>query len=297
MSRSVRQSPHQSALERHTPDELVSGVDRPRWRASRPGRPAARRRAARWAGSAGLPTVFVALVLVVWQVLSVTGIVDRKSLPPPTKIAPALADTLSSADVWSALMQTLTAALTGLGLAFALGALLGLVIGVFPPAFEATAVLIDYLRNIPPVAIIPLVLLLYGPTTQMKVVLVVCGAMWPVLLQTLYGLRDVDPVALEVARSYRIRPLDRLRSVLLPSIVPYLLTGLRIAATLSLLMTIGTEMVTGAPGLGLSVMTAESVGEIPTMYAIVVTAAFLGFAVNLMFSLLEHAAMSWRVPQ
>jgi len=91
-------------------------------------------------------------------------------------------------------------------------------------------------------------LLLYGATPKMAFALIVFGSVWPVLLQAMYGVHQVDPAMWDVARAYGLRRLDRLRFLILPSAAPFVATGVRLAATISLLLAIGAELIGGAPG-------------------------------------------------
>jgi ABC-type nitrate/sulfonate/bicarbonate transport system permease component len=154
-------------------------------------------------------------------------------------------------------------------------------------------VTIDFLRTIPPVALIPLALLLYGATEKMALLLIVFGSAWPVLLQSMYGVHQVDPVARDVARAYRLSRRDVVLSVVLPSAAPLIATGIRIAATMSLLLAIGAELIGGAPGVGHSIAIAEVNGDIPQMYAFVVVSATLGVLLNVALLRLEGRALAW----
>lgn len=150
---------------------------------------------------------------------------------------------------------------------------------------------------IPPVALVPLALLLYGATTQMKLVLVVLGAVWPLLLQSMYGVHQVDPVAIQTARSYRLGRWLRTAFVILPSTAPFVFTGIRIAATMALLLTIGAEVIGGAPGLGAAMATAQTVSDIPRLFALAATSAVLGVLINTVLARVERRVLSWHVSQ
>src|SRR5690606_19842522 len=106
------------------------------------------------------------------------------------------------------------------------------------------------LKPIPGVALIPLALLLWGPTEGVKLALIVFGAVWPLLTQLVYGLREVPGTALEMAKVYRLSRSQRLRRITLPSVLPFTLTGLRISVTIALIIAIVTEYIVGMPGLG-----------------------------------------------
>jgi ABC-type nitrate/sulfonate/bicarbonate transport system permease component len=127
----------------------------------------------------------------------------------------------------------------------------------------------------------------------MSLVLIVFGSAWPVLLQSMYGVHQVDPVARDVARAYRLSRRDRILNVMLPSAAPLIATGIRVAATMSLLLAIGAELIGGAPGVGNAIALAEVNGDIPQMYAFVVVAATLGVLLNMAMLGLEGRALVW----
>src|SRR6202044_2639533 len=156
---------------------------------------------------------------------------------------------------------------------------------------------IDFLRTIPPVAFIPLVLLIYGATPKMAFVLIVFGSTWPVLLQAMYGVHQVDPAGRDMALAYRLRRRDRIRFLILPSAAPFVATGVRLAATISLLLAIGAELLGGAPGIGASITLEEQNGDIPGMWVYVVLSAALGVMVNLALIGLERRILTWHPAQ
>lgn len=229
------------------------------------------------------PVVVQALVvagaLVLWQVVVDRGTLGR-ALPGPVEVAGALAGEVATAGFWSALGATAAGWALGLLLAVLVAVPLGVLVGSTRFAFRSTRLTIDVLRTIPPVTLVPLAVLVYGPTLSMKLLLVVYGTVWPLLLQVVYAVREVDPVARDVARAYRLRPGVRFRAVLLPGAVPFLATGLRIAATVALLLSIGAEIIGDAPGLGRALTLAQLDGRAAAAYAYVAVAALAGLAVN-----------------
>src|SRR5690606_9768643 len=130
------------------------------------------------------------------------------------------------------------------------GVVLGIVIGSAPLLRAATASTIEFLRPIPSVALIPLAVLLFGTDMRSTLLLVVYASFWQVLVQVLYGVRDVDPVADQTARMYRFRPLTRVRKVIWPTALPYVMTGFRLGASVALILEITGELIIGSPGLG-----------------------------------------------
>src|SRR5690606_15794782 len=123
---------------------------------------------------------------------------------------------------------------------------------------------------IPSVALIPLAVLLYGTDMKATLLLVVYAAFWQVLVQVLYGVQDVDPVARETARSYRFSAWTQVRTLIWPTALPYIMTGFRLAAAVALILEITGELIIGSPGLGKQIAVAQSSGAVDTMYALVI---------------------------
>jgi ABC-type nitrate/sulfonate/bicarbonate transport system permease component len=167
------------------------------------------------------------------------------------------------------------------------------VIGSVPLLRPLTASTIEFLRPIPSVAWIPVAIVLYGPVRAGTLLIVVYAAFWQMLVQVLHGVADVDPVARDTARSYRLGPLARIWWVTLPTALPYLATGLRLAATVALILTVTGELFVGTPGLGAEILLAANGGQVTLTYALVVVTGLLGVGANLVFRAAERWALSW----
>ncbi|WP_209313816.1 ABC transporter permease subunit [Blastococcus sp. TF02A_35] len=185
----------------------------------------------------------------------------------------------------------------GLAIAAAAGIVLGILIGSSRFAREATASTIEFLRPIPSVALIPIAVLLYGSQLESKLLLVVYASFWQVLVQVLYGVQDVDPVAQDTARAYGLGRWARVRYLTWPTALPYVMTGLRLAAAVALILAVTSELVIGNPGLGKSIAAAQSSAAYPTTYALVVVTGILGVLVNVVFRAVERRALSWHPSQ
>src|SRR5690606_30505559 len=137
--------------------------------------------------------------------------------------------------------------------------------------------IIEALRPIPAVALIPLAVLVFGIDGMTKVVLIAFSVFWPMLFQVIYGVRDVDAVARDTFLSYRLGFWTRIRYLLLPSAAPYFMTGLRISASIALVASVATELGIGAPGLGAAIHAAQSSGAHPEEYAYIIATGMLGW--------------------
>jgi ABC-type nitrate/sulfonate/bicarbonate transport system permease component len=152
---------------------------------------------------------------------------------------------------------------------------------------------IEFLRPIPSVALVPIAALLYGTTMQATLLLVIFASLWPVLLQVIYGVRDVDRVAVDTATSYRLGRARTIRHVIWPSMMPYLIVGIRLSASVALILEITGELVIGSPGLGKLIANAQSSAAVSNMYALVLVAALLGVVINVGTRLFEGRALFW----
>lgn len=235
----------------------------------------------------------VAALAGVWQYLVGSGALTRDAVAAPTEIVGALGSLVATPEFWTTVGDTVRTWAIGLALSLVIATPAGLLFGASELAYRMSRVTVDFLRTIPPIALLPLALLLYGATEKMALVLVVFGSVWPLLLQTMYGVHQIDPVTADVSRAYRLSRSQRVRVVMLPSAGPFIATGIRIAATISLLLAIGAELLGGAAGLGNAIAQAQQTQDMPTMYAFVLVSALLGVALNLAMTRAERRVLSW----
>lgn len=244
-----------------------------------------------------LPWVSVIAVLALFEVLPRIGVLARDHFPPISQTLATLFEQLGAESFWVAVGNTLEGWALGLGIAAALAIPLGIVIGSSRLLYRASRGLIEFLRPIPSVALIPLAILIYGTGLQSKVFLAAFASFWQVIVATLYGVQDVDPVATDTARSFGFSRRQRLFRVTLPSAVPYIATGLRIASAVSLILTVTAELVIGAAGLGRSINIARSGGNEELMYALIIATGVLGLVLNALFVRVERRVLHWHPSQ
>ncbi len=221
------------------------------------------------------------------------GLVSPRYLPPFSEMVTSLVDGASGSAFWIALGETVKSWIIGLAIAMVLGLVLGLIIGSVPLLRSLTSSTIEFLRPIPSVALIPLAVLLYGTEIQSALLLIVYASFWQVLIQVLYGVQDVDPVVRETARSYRFGAVSTMRHVIWPTALPYVMTGLRLAATVALVLAITAELIIGNPGLGKEIAVAQSSGAYAAMYSLVLVTGVLGVIVNVGIRLVERRMLAW----
>jgi ABC-type nitrate/sulfonate/bicarbonate transport system permease component len=221
------------------------------------------------------------------------GLVSPRYLPPFSVIAVALATEIQQANFWAALAYTMRSWAIGLTISVVAGAGLGILIGSSAWLQAVTHSTIEFLRPIPSVALIPVAILLFGTTLQSNLVLVIYASFWQVLVQVLSGVQDVDPVARETAQSYRLGHWALVRHVIWPTTLPYLMTGIRLAASVALILAITAELTIGTPGLGKELSLAQSGGAVAVMYAYLIVMGLIGVGVNLAARGLERSIMPW----
>jgi ABC-type nitrate/sulfonate/bicarbonate transport system permease component len=240
-------------------------------------------------GLSGIVGVVVLLELVVR-----TGLLPHAWFPPPSEIVPAFIGLVTSGELFVPLGQTLQGWVLGIVVAVVVAVPLGVLIGSLELAHRLTRFMLEFLRPIPPVALIPAAVLIFGSDLDMKVFLIAFGTFWPVLLQTVYGVHDVDPTARDTARSYGLAPRAVLFRVTLPSALPYIATGLRIASAIGLILAVTSEIVVGVPGIGGRITDAQSAGGAEAlMYAWILAAGLLGWVLNGVLQTAERRLLHW----
>ena len=265
--------------------------------AAEPGAPAgparpARRRSPR---NVALGVVGLAAFGALLDIAPRIGLVPARYMPPSSQIVAELADQVRQAEFWMVLRETLITWGIGLGIAVAGGVVLGVVIGAVPLLRAATASTIEFLRPIPSVAWIPLAVILYGSSRPATLLLVVYASFWQVLVQVLHGVVDVDPVARDTARAYRLGRWAQVRYLVWPTALPYAVTGIRLATSVALILTVTGELLLGTPGLGQQINTARLSGTsaVESMYALVLVTGLLGVAANLVTRAAERRVLAW----
>jgi len=241
-----------------------------------------------------VPSLVATLIaLAIWETLARTGVMPARWFPPATTVLHRLAQLAATGSYWNAVGNTLRGWGAGLLLATAIGVPLGLLVGSVPLLYRVLRVPIEFFRPIPSVALIPLLVLVLGLGFSTKVFLATFAALWPLLLQTIYGVQDVEPVLRDTMRSYGVGPLRRLWLVTLPSAGPYIATGLRLSSSIALILSVTAEVAVGAPGIGNDVIAAQNGGASADMYALIVTAGVLGWLLSEGLRRVERRALVW----
>jgi NitT/TauT family transport system permease protein len=235
--------------------------------------------------------------LLIAELLGRAGVISRGVLPLASTVLARAAGLAGNPRFGEDVAATLEAWALGLVIAVAVAVPCGVVLGSLPGVRSATLAVVEFLRPIPSVALIVLAGLLIGPGLRMNVTLVVYAAIWPVLFNTIYGLDDADPVARETLRAFGFGRLAVMRFVLLPGAAPFIATGIRLASSIAIILTISTGYLTGRiSGNGIGAFIADAnTGAGNT--ALVLAAAFwcgvLGLILNGVLVWAEHRVLPW----
>jgi NitT/TauT family transport system permease protein len=205
----------------------------------------------------------------------------------------ALVKGLVDGDISSQIGVTLMVYAESLALAATLAVTLGILMGTYRPVYDAFKMIVEFMRPIPSVAMIPLAILFLGLGTSMRMTIVTYAAFWPLLICTLYGVRGLDPLPLDVARNFGVTGIDVLSRVMLPSVLSSIMTGLRVSASIALVVTVTVELVAGNSGLGFYISEMEQANQIPSMYAGIVLTGILGCALNALWVRLADRIVFW----
>jgi len=213
--------------------------------------------------------------------------------PPLARVVDSLEDDWLFEQVGTDLVPSLTRFTLGYLLAVGSGIALGVLIGLAPRVRRASLPVVEFLRSIPPPLMLPFVLVVIGIGDDSKVVLIVLGAVWPVLLNTIDGVRGVDPLMLDMARSFRLGRGTRIARVVLPAASPKIVAGMRTALSIGLILMIISEMQASTNGLGFRVLNAQRSFDSAGTYAGVIVIGVVGLVVNFGFLAVEARIMRW----
>lgn len=195
--------------------------------------------------------------------------------------------------LFSDVIPSLERLLAGYLLACIAGIGLGLPIGLSRSLRRAAEPVLEFFRAIPPVAVIPLLIMVMGFGDAMKITVIAAGALWPILLNTIEGIKAVDPVLDETCRTYQIRGVARLRHFVLPSASPQIMVGMRLGLSIGIVLMVISEMFAALDGLGSAIIYFQRSYEIPEMWSGVLMLGLFGFALSMVFRVFERHALAW----
>jgi len=184
-------------------------------------------------------------------------------------------------------------AAVGYFLAAAVFVPLGILMGLFAACHRALEVVVEMLRPIPPPVVIPVALLLFGLEDAMKIFVICFSCAWPILLNTVDGVKNIDRMLLHTAQTFGLSQLRTIWHVVLPASAPQIMTGLRISLPITLILVVISEMVGSSDGIGYFVLDSQRRFKVAQMYAGMLALAILGYALNLLFNLAHRTLLAW----
>jgi ABC-type nitrate/sulfonate/bicarbonate transport system permease component len=235
----------------------------------------------------GLPALFLAL----WWLLS-EGSTNVYS-PPLRTILDAFGRVWTGQRLADDVLPSVLRLAAGYTLAAVAGVALGVVIGSYRRVRAATEPALEFLRAVPPPVLVPVIMLFAGIGDTMRIVVIATGCVWPVLLNTVEGVRAVDSVMSETARSYGITGAARLRYLVLPSASPQIFAGLRQALSIGIILMVISEMFAAGNGLGFAIVQFQRSFALPDMWSGILLLGLLGFVLSVVFRLVERRALGW----
>jgi ABC-type nitrate/sulfonate/bicarbonate transport system permease component len=236
--------------------------------------------------------ILIMLLLLAWQ-LSAMYLFRSPTWPTVTRIFEAWFDNIVDGTLPSHLLATLWRQMFGYGLAVVVGIALGLAMGYYRVLYNLFEPLVEVLRPIPGPAYLPVLVLFVGIGHEMKVVLILVASLFPILLNTYSGVRSIDPVQFDTARTLGLTTVQTFRELVIPAASPQILTGMRISLAISLILAVLGEMIVSNDGLGHFVLLAQRTFRVPDMYAGIFTLALFGYVLNRLFLLIEGRLVRW----
>lgn len=229
------------------------------------------------------------------EVISRVGIVPQRYLPPPSLVLARLVQLLGTPAFLLDTVATVLAWAIALCLSIAIAVPAGLLLGSVPVVRVATRAIIEFLRPIPSVALIPLVIVVIGGGPSSKIILAVYAAVWPILFNTIYALDEIDPLLVDTARSFGFSRGRIMATVALPYTAPFILTGIRLSAAIALIVVVSTEFLAGgSSGLGTFILDASNgTGQMDLVLAGTVLAGVFGFLINEALEQLHKRGLRW----
>lgn len=236
---------------------------------------------------------FAVGVIAVLELLTATVLVSVY-VPRPSEVGTSLWTLIRDGSLTSATGATLQTFALGLAIATVGGVVIGGLLGTFPTLYRACRLIIEFLRPLPSVALIPFIILRFGVGQSAGVIMASYAAFWPILFNTCFAIRDVNPVSLDVARVFGVGRIATIWRVRLPSAASGIAAGIRISSAIALILAITVEMITSSGGLGYFIMRMQTAIRPADMYAGIVAVGIIGWLVNLLARVIERRAIYWR---
>jgi len=239
------------------------------------------------------PLLIVAGGLAIWELLAISDLIDSTFFPRPSEIAVSFVALVMNGDVFVHAGVTLARTLAGFAIGAGSGLAIGLAMGTWPRLHSLLDPLVALAHPIPKVAVLPLILVVFGIGEASKVALGALGCFFPMLINTVAGVRQISPTYFEVARSYGAGSLDMFTRVVIPGSLPMVMTGARLALNMSLVLVIAGELLVAQRGLGQMMWFSWQTMRIADVYAWLVVTGAIGVAINWVLATVAARAMPW----
>jgi ABC-type nitrate/sulfonate/bicarbonate transport system permease component len=242
----------------------------------------------RWIGAA-----FIIVLLMLWEFAAASGAVSELSFPRVSSIFETWFRITVSGELLGELWPSLWRMFVGYFIGITLGIIFGVLMGYFRFFYNLLEPITEMLRPIPSPAYLPIVILFLGIDDEMKIFMIGFGALFPALLNTYSGVRGIDPIQLQTARTFGVSGARLLWQIVLPACSPFIFTGMRISLAVALIVMVVSEMVAASSGIGYFILSAERGFQIQEMFAGVMTLAVLGYILNRLFLAIESRVLAW----
>lgn len=234
------------------------------------------------------------LFVILWEVLPDAGLVDQTFFSPPSKVIKALYDLITSGEIWIHVASSLQRSLWGLGLAIVLGTVLGIFIGWFKKLEYVVDPVLQSFRQLPSLALFPVFILFFGIGEVSKVTIIFWASLWPILLNTINAVKNVDKILIDSAKSLGASQNFIFRKVVLPASLPGIMTGIRLGGTYSVIALVAAEMIGAEAGLGFLVFYSQETFKVPNMFAAITCLAIVGLSFNYFLTFIEARLTKWK---
>jgi sulfonate transport system permease protein len=242
-----------------------------------------------------LGSVAVALALIgLWQLGANTGVISPVFFPGPDRSFGTLLEQLHDPEFWGVVGETVRRMALGFVSASLVGIAAGAAIGLSPRLRTYVEPTLELIRPLPASAIIPVFVLMIGLNERMIISVIAFASLWPVLLATVHGFKTVEPRLIEVSRLLHLSPLEFVFKIALPNAMPDIFAGLRLALTVSLILAVVTEMLSGMAGLGHNIIIAARSFRAADLYAGIIVLGAIGYVTNVTLARVERHMLRWR---
>jgi ABC-type nitrate/sulfonate/bicarbonate transport system permease component len=236
---------------------------------------------------------FLVLLLVLWEVSVRAGWIRSFGFPAFSAVVVAFWEFIASGEVVQVLLPSLQRWVVGYAIAIVVGVAVGVLMGYFTFFYKLLEPVTELIRPIPSPAYVPVAIIFLGIDDPMKIFVIAFASFFPIMVNTFSGVRGIDAVQMNTARTFGIPRLTTMWHVVLPAASPYIFAGMRISLALSLILTIIAEMIAGNSGIGYYILLAQRSFRVGEMYSGIIILGLVGYVLNRLFLVVEHWVLKW----